>query len=68
MTDVCIHYTAVNAHQHDYYIKVVTDVVAGASDEAHRYAIQAIQYLQKDALQKDTLVTTKDIENNKWCE
>lgn len=58
LTDVCIHYTAVDAHQHDYHIKVVTDAVAGSSDEAHRYALQAIQYLQRDAL-----ITTADIES-----
>lgn len=58
LTDVCIHYTAVDAHQHDYHIKVVTDAVAGSSDEAHRYALRAIQYLQRDAL-----VTTADIES-----
>ena len=57
LTDVCIHYTAVDAHQHDYHIRVVTDAVAGSSDEAHRYALQAIKYLQRDAL-----VTTADIE------
>lgn len=57
LTDVCIHYTAVDAHQHDYHIRVVTDAVAGSSDEAHRYALKAIQYLQRDAL-----VTVDDIE------
>lgn len=50
LTDVCIHYTAVDAHQHDYHIKVVTDAVAGSSEEAHRYALKAIRYLQRDAL------------------
>lgn len=34
LTDVCIHYTAVDAHQHDYRIRVVTDAVAGSSVEA----------------------------------
>lgn len=29
LTDVCIHYTAVDAHQNDYHIRVVTDTVAG---------------------------------------
>ena len=58
LTDVCIHYTAVDAHQHDYHIKVVTDAVAGSSEEAHKYALKAIQYLQRDAL-----VTVADIEN-----
>lgn len=58
LTDVCIHYTAADAHQHDYYIKVVTDAVAGSSREAHEYALKAIQYLQRDAL-----ITTADVEN-----
>lgn len=50
LTDVCIHYTAVDAHQNDYHIKVVTDAVAGSSEEAHRYALKAIRYLQREAL------------------
>lgn len=58
LTDVCIHYTAADAHQHDYYIKVVTDAVAGSSKEAHEYALKAIQYLQREAL-----ITTADVEN-----
>ena len=57
LTDVCIHYTAVDAHQHDYFIRVVTDAVAGSSQEAHDYALKAIRYLQRDAL-----VTTAEIE------
>ena len=58
LTDVCINYTAVDAHQHDYHIKVVTDAVAGSSEEAHNYALKAIRYLQRDAL-----ITVTDIEN-----
>lgn len=58
LTDVCIHYTAVDAHQHDYRIKVVTDAVSGSSEEAHKYALKAIEYLQRDAL-----VTVADIES-----
>lgn len=57
LTDVCIHYTAVDAHQHDYRIRVVTDAVAGSSDEAHHYALKAIQYMQRDAL-----LTLEDLE------
>ena len=60
LTDVCIHYTAVDAHQHDYHIRVVTDAVAGSSEDAHRYALKAIQYLQRDAL-----VTVSDIEHER---
>ena len=58
LTDVCIHYTAVDAHQHDYYFRVVTDAVAGSSQEAHQYALKAMKYLQRDAL-----ITTKDVES-----
>ena len=57
LTDVCIHYTAVDAHQNDYHIHVVTDAVAGSSEEAHKAALRAIHYLQREAL-----VTTADIE------
>lgn len=58
LTDVCIHYTAVDAHQHDYHIRVVTDAVAGSSEEAHNYALKAIKYLQRDAL-----ITVSDVES-----
>lgn len=58
LTDVCIHYTAVDAHQNDYHIRVVTDAVAGSSQQAQEGALRAIQYLQRDAL-----VTTADIES-----
>ena len=57
-TDVCIHYTAVDAHQHDYHFKVVTDACSGSSEEAHKYALKAMQYLQRDAL-----ITVADVEN-----
>lgn len=59
LTDVCIHYTAVDAHQHDYHFKVVTDAVAGSSEEAHKYALKAMQYLQRDSL-----ITVKDVESS----
>lgn len=57
-TDVCVHYTAVDAHQHDYHFKVVADACAGSSVEAHEYALKAMQYLQRDAL-----LTVADIES-----
>jgi nicotinamidase-related amidase len=34
-TDVCIHYTFVDAHQHDYFCRVVEDCVGGSSTAAH---------------------------------
>jgi len=50
LTDVCIHYTAVDAHQHDYYVRVVEDCVGGSSPQAHDAALRAILYLQREAL------------------
>lgn len=50
LTDVCVHYTAVDAHQHDYRVRVITDCVAGSTQRAHDNALEAIEYLQRDAL------------------
>jgi nicotinamidase-related amidase len=49
LTDVCVHYTAVDAHQHDYRVRVVEDAVAGSSWPAHEAALAAIEYLQRGA-------------------
>ena len=48
-TDVCVHYTFVDAHQHDYFCRVVEDCVAGSSTEAHDAALKAMEYLQTGA-------------------
>ncbi|GAA1003158.1 isochorismatase [Acrocarpospora pleiomorpha] len=57
LTDVCIHYTAVDAHQHDYHVKVLTDCVGGSSQRAHDAALEAVRYLQRDALVTSAEVT-----------
>ena len=31
LTDVCVHYTFADAHQRDFYVRVVTDCVGGSS-------------------------------------
>ncbi len=48
-TDVCVHYTFVDAHQHDYFCRVVEDCVAGSSLEAHDASLRAMEYLQTAA-------------------
>ena len=50
MTDVCVHYTFVDGHQHDYYMRVVKDCVGGTSPEAHQASLNAMEYLQDGAL------------------
>lgn len=41
-----VHYTAVDAHQHDYRFRVL---VGGSSKKAHDDALDAMKYLQRDA-------------------
>jgi nicotinamidase-related amidase len=50
MTDVCVHYTFVDGHQHDYYCRVVSDCVGGTSPEAHQASLNAMEYLQAGAV------------------
>lgn len=48
-TDVCVHYTFMDAHQLDYRIKVVEDCCGGSSVYAHKGAMKAMKYLQHNA-------------------
>lgn len=48
-TDVCVHYTFVDGHQHDYFCRVVEDCVAGSSEAAHDASLAAMEYLQTGA-------------------
>lgn len=51
MTDVCVHYSFVDGHQHDYYCRVISDCVGGTSHAAHEAALNAMEYLQEGAVQ-----------------
>jgi len=51
LTDVCVHYTFVDAHQSDYFCRVVEDCVGGSSVKAHEAALKAMEYLQTGAVQ-----------------
>jgi biuret amidohydrolase len=46
VTDVCVHYSCVDAHQYDYRYLVVGDAAAGTSQEAHAASLRALGYLQ----------------------
>ena len=50
LTDVCVHYTCVDAHQHDLRVHVAADACAGSSAAASRAALVAIGYLQRGAV------------------
>ena len=56
-TDVCVHYTFVDAHQRDYFCRVVEDCVAGSSLAAHDAALNAMEYLQTGARRSSAEIT-----------
>lgn len=66
-TNICVHYTAVDAHQRDYFVRVVKECVAGTSPEAHEAALVQIHYLQFGGVQKleDILEALNKIANLK---
>jgi nicotinamidase-related amidase len=49
LTDVCVHYTFVDGHQRDYFVRVVEDCVGGSSVGAHGASLNAMEYLQSGA-------------------
>ncbi|MCU0550190.1 MAG: cysteine hydrolase [Leptolyngbya sp. Prado105] len=49
LTNVCVHYTAVDAHQHDYFFHVIEDCCVGSDWNAHGSALKAMEYLQQKA-------------------
>lgn len=56
LTDVCVHYTFVDAHQSDYFCRVVEDCVGGSSVAAHEASLRAMEYLQTGAVQSRAAV------------
>lgn len=50
MTDVCVHYSFADGHQHDYHCRVARDCVGGTSLEAHQASLNAMEYLQEGAV------------------
>ena len=49
LTDVCVHYTFVDAHQRDYHVRVVEDCCGGSTHARHEAALDAMEYLQTGA-------------------
>lgn len=49
LTNVCVHYTAADAHQRDYHFHVIEDCCTGSDWDAHWAALKAMEYLQTGA-------------------
>lgn len=50
LSDVCVHYTCVDAHQLDLRVHVVPEACAGSSAAASLAAFAAVEYLQRGAV------------------
>jgi nicotinamidase-related amidase len=50
LTDVCVHYTFADAHQRDFYVRVVSDCVGGSTVARHLASLDAMEYLQSGAV------------------
>lgn len=46
LTDVCLHYTCVDAHQLDYNYLVARDATAGSTPDASKAALDRLEYFQ----------------------
>ena len=49
LTDVCVHYTFADAHQRDFFVRVVEDCVGGSTLARHDASLNAMAYLQRRA-------------------
>ncbi len=56
LTDVCVHYTFADAHQRDFFVRVAADAVIGSSPARHEAALDAMAYLQREALTTTALL------------
>lgn len=50
LTNICIHFTFVDAHQGDYYCRVLEDCVSGSDRGAHEAALANMEYLQSGSV------------------
>lgn len=64
LTDVCVHYTFVDAHQSDYFTRVIEDCVGGSGVAAHEASLKAMEYLQTGAVRSldEVLVAMEHID------
>ena len=51
-TSTRVHYSFVDAHQHDYFCRVIEECMAGSSPRAQEAALRAMEYMQTGARRK----------------
>lgn len=64
LTDVCVHYTFVDAHQNNYFARVVTECTIGSAQAPHDASLAAMEYLQTGAIRSLEEVTAGFAQSN----
>lgn len=55
-TNICVHYTFIDAHQSDYWVRVVEDCVAAPIYQSHLDALTQFKYLQAESVQSSKTI------------
>lgn len=65
-TNICVHYTFIDAHQSDYWVRVIEDCVAAPDYQAHLEALTQFKYLQAESVQSsERIIEALEALNNK---
>ena len=59
MTNICVHYTAHGAHEHDYAFRVAEQATAAPSQDLHETGLKCMRYLQPRGIQDITDITAR---------
>lgn len=59
MTNICVHYTAHGAHEHDYAFRVAEQATAAPSQDLHETGLKCMRYLQPRGVQDITDITAR---------
>lgn len=58
MTNICVHYTAHGAHEHDYAFRVAKEATAAPTQDLHETGIKCMRYLQPRGIQNLDAITS----------
>lgn len=60
-TNICVHYTFIDAHQLDYWVRIPEDCVAAPTCSLHKGALEQMKYLQDESIQTaDSIIKALD--------
>ncbi|ERG95996.1 cysteine hydrolase family protein [Haloquadratum walsbyi] len=62
MTNICVHYTAHGAHEHDYAFRVAKEATAAPSQDLHEMGLKCMRYLQPRGVRNIDAITNRLVE------